>query len=466
MLTVICRRTRELIAPTRIPLSPSCTASLVPHKFNKAAFLMASGVSKGSDKSGLRLHSGLIDPALLDRVLDEKIIGLMSCFSRNGFSARVAGGAVRDLVLGAVPHDVDLATNATPEEMQTFLQKAGYRTEPTGIKHGTIMVVIEGTPPIEVTTLRVDKVTDGRHAEVEFTNDWATDAARRDFTINAMFMDERGQVMDYFCGLEDLRARRLRFVKDPVERIREDYLRILRYFRFYGRISSAPDTHLPQTLDAIRDNAGGLKDISVERIWIELRQILTGGHCPSLLRQMYHLGLALPLRLPLPGNLQELERVWTLHSKGKASGHKLSAETLFISLLEGGNEHSVGELCSKWRMSNKEKKLAIVIVTQRTLYSKIDIPNYDYIKHCKDLIVDGMPGTHVLEVMLYLERSTEEVNQLENWECPVFPVTGYDLLKLNLKGKQLAVVKDKLKQVWKDSYYGTSKEELLSLASE
>ena len=462
MLTAIGRRTREIIAPTRIQLSPSPAGN----RRYKPAFLMASCVSTGSDKIQPRLYTGLIDPSLLSRVLDEKILGLMSCFSQNGFSARVAGGAVRDLVLGLVPHDVDLATNATPEVMEEFLEKAGYRTEPTGIKHGTIMVIIPDITPIEITTLRVDRVTDGRHAEVEFTNDWEVDAARRDFTINAMFMEQQGDVIDYFSGLEDLRERRIRFVKDPVERIREDYLRILRYFRFYGRISSAPDTHEAHTLAAIKDNSGGLKNISVERIWKELQQILTGNHCPSLLRQMYSLELALPLRLPLPGNLQELERVWALHAKGQVTGYKLSPETLFVSLLEGGNEHSVGELCSKWRMSNKEKKLAIVIVAQRTLYSKIDTPNYDFIKHCKDLRVDGMPASHVLEVMLYLERALEEVSLLENWECPVFPVTGYDLLKLNLKGKQLAIVKERLRQIWKDSYYHTSKEELLSLASQ
>ena len=464
MLTVICRRTRQIIAPTRIPLSPTYTASLDSHRFYNPAFLMASSVSKQSDR--LRVHSGLIDQALMSTVMSETITGLINCFSRNGFSARVAGGAVRDLVLGVLPHDIDLATDATPEVMQAFLERSGYRTEPTGLKHGTIMVVIEGVAPIEITTLRVDKVTDGRHAEVQFTHDWECDAARRDFTINAMFMDEKGEVMDYFNGLEDLRERRLRFVNDPVARIREDYLRILRYFRFYGRISSLPHTHEQHTLTAIRENAGGLENISVERIWKELQQILTGDHCPYLLRLMYELGLALPLRLPVPGNLQELERVWTLHSKIKSSGYKLTAETLFISLLEGGSEHSVGELCSRWKMSNKQKKLAIVIANQRTLYGKLDIPNYDYTKHCKDLIVDGSPTSHVLEVMLYLERSMEEVTLLENWECPVFPVTGHDLLKLNLTGKQLAVVKEKLRQVWKESYYCTSKEELLSKVSE
>ncbi|KAI6654921.1 CCA tRNA nucleotidyltransferase 1, mitochondrial-like [Oopsacas minuta] len=419
-------------------------------------------------KYSVKSYKGLVKPRLLKFVLDNRITDLMDCFTRNGYTVKIAGGAVRDMVLGLTPRDVDLATNATPEIMQEFLEREGYRTEPTGIKHGTIMVVLEDKLTVEVTTLRIDKVTDGRHAEVEFTNDWQLDAARRDFTVNAMFMDKSGEVTDYFNGVVDLSELRIRFVNNPVDRIQEDYLRILRYFRFYGRISAVGNKHEEHTITAIRENAGGLKTISKERIWKEFQQIIGGDHCIALIKLMYELGIAEALDLPLPGNFKELDRVWKVHKQAVFyGGCGLNPEVIFISLLEGGTEHSVGELCSRWKMSNKEKKLAILIVIQRAIFTKLviksSITQEAYTKHCKDLIVEGQPQSHIIQLMMYLARADEEIEKVHKWEVPVLPVTGHDLLALGLQGPELAKVKDKLKQKWKDSYYILSKEELLKL---
>ena len=149
--------------------------------------------------------------------------------------ARVVGGAVRDALAGRTVAEVDLATPRTPEQVQKSLQAAGIRIVPTGLDHGTVTAVANGRS-FEVTTLRRDVETDGRHAVVVFTDDWRADAARRDFTINAMSLDRTGDLYDYFGGLGDLRAGILRFVGDPATRIAEDYLRILRYFRFYTRL--------------------------------------------------------------------------------------------------------------------------------------------------------------------------------------------------------------------------------------
>jgi len=184
--------------------------------------------------------------------------------------ARIAGGAVRDTLAGHPLSDVDLASPLTPDEAAARLAAAGVKTFPTGISHGTITAVIGGKN-FEITTLRRDLVTDGRHAQVAFTDDWEEDAARRDFTINAMSMDRDGNVFDYFGGKADLAAGILRFVGEPRARVAEDYLRILRFFRFYARYAKgAPDEEAIAGITALRD---GILRLSAERVWSELKTI-------------------------------------------------------------------------------------------------------------------------------------------------------------------------------------------------
>ncbi len=165
-------------------------------------------------------------------LLTPSLIKLAELFRSNKYELRVAGGAVRDILMGNNPHDVDFATTATPEQVKQMLINANIRMINTnGEKHGTITARIDNKESFEVTTLRVDVVTDGRHAVVEYTKDWQLDASRRDLTINALFLDFDRNVYDYYNGIDDLKYRRIRFVGDPVECIPEDYLRILRYFR-------------------------------------------------------------------------------------------------------------------------------------------------------------------------------------------------------------------------------------------
>jgi len=186
--------------------------------------------------------------------------------------ARVVGGAVRDTLAGRTVAEIDLATPRTPDQVVEALHSAGIRAVPTGLDHGTVTAVADGRG-VEITTLRRDLETDGRHAVVAFTDDWQADAARRDFTINAMSLTRAGEVFDYFGGVADLRAGVVRFVGDPATRIAEDYLRILRFFRFFARYGSgAADPH---ALAAIRAGVPGLSRLSVERVWSELARILS-----------------------------------------------------------------------------------------------------------------------------------------------------------------------------------------------
>lgn len=185
--------------------------------------------------------------------------------------ARLVGGAVRDLLAGRKVVDLDLATPRPPEAVVAAVEAAGLVAIPTGLAHGTVSVMVDGER-VEVTTLRRDVVTDGRHATVVWTDDWREDAARRDFTFNAMSLDRAGVVHDCFGGLDDLRAGRVRFVGRAAERIAEDRLRILRYFRFLARFGSegAPDA---EAVGAIGAGLGGLSVLSAERVWSELRRL-------------------------------------------------------------------------------------------------------------------------------------------------------------------------------------------------
>ena len=208
--------------------------------------------------------------------------------------ARVVGGAVRDALLGLAVADVDLATPQRPEEVVAALRRAGLQAMPTGLAHGTVTAV-SGGRGFEVTTLRRDVETDGRHAVVAFTADWRADAARRDFTLNALSMTRDGAVFDYWGGLADLHAGVVRFVGDPAARIAEDYLRILRFFRFFARFGRVPPD--AATLAALRAGVPGLAQLAPERVWKELAGLL-GTPDPrvavALMAELGVLGAVLP----------------------------------------------------------------------------------------------------------------------------------------------------------------------------
>jgi poly(A) polymerase/tRNA nucleotidyltransferase (CCA-adding enzyme) len=221
------------------------------------------------------------DLALLD---DPGLRPLFAALPR----ARLVGGCVRDALAGRPGADIDLATPDKPDAVMQALAEAGLRAIPTGLDHGTITALIGGRG-YEITTLRRDVATDGRHAAVAWTDDWQEDAARRDFTINAMSMTQDGTLFDYFGGAADLQAGRVRFVGDAAARVAEDYLRILRFFRFQARYGAgAPDT---AALAAIAGGVPGLQRLSAERVWSELKRILAAPAPDAALALMRRLGV-------------------------------------------------------------------------------------------------------------------------------------------------------------------------------
>lgn len=216
--------------------------------------------------------SGAASIANAEWLKGESLQRLLSVLSSEGEEARIAGGAVRNTLLGEAVTDIDIATMARPEEVLRRLEAAGIRAVPTGIEHGTVTAILDGRP-FEITTLRADIETDGRHARVAFGRDWAQDAARRDFSINALYADAEGKVIDLVGGLDDLAARRIRFIGEAQTRIREDFLRILRFFRFFAWYGSGrPDAEGLKACARLKD---GLARLSAERVWAELKKLLS-----------------------------------------------------------------------------------------------------------------------------------------------------------------------------------------------
>lgn len=235
---------------------------------------------------------GLVSLADANWLRNAETQAVFAALSAGGFEARAVGGAVRNALLGESIKDIDFATTAEPADVIRLVENAGLKPIPTGLEHGTITVVVNHVP-FEVTTLRRDIETFGRHARVTFTTDWAEDARRRDFTINALYCDAAGHIHDPLGGITDIKNRHVRFIGHPQDRIREDYLRILRFFRFTAQYTAGvPDK---AGLAACQELAAGLVSLSGERIRNELLRLLAAPHATTVVETMEEAGLLWPL---------------------------------------------------------------------------------------------------------------------------------------------------------------------------
>jgi len=359
-------------------------------------------------------------------IISAAIIKLDKVFKNNKHEMRIVGGAVRDIALGKSPKDIDFATDATPDEMMKILDRAGIRHKPTGLEHGTITAILDNEP-FEITTLRADTETDGRHAKVEFVKSWEEDAKRRDLTYNAMSMDIEGNVYDYFGGMDDLQDKVSKFVGDAEERITEDYLRILRYFRFQGRLSKP--TWDGDTLEAITKHAKGLSGISAERIWAEMGKVLSGQNVASVVSMIEKTGVSKVIGL-------STNNANTLKDK--------SNPVLALAQLD----NSV-DLAKRWKFSNNETQLLDFLVKNKN--NPLDQ------KKVEDMIADGV-DKDLISALATLQG--KEVNT--DAEVPNFPLTGADLIAKGMKpGPEMGAKLGQLKQKWKASNFTATKDDLL-----
>jgi len=375
-----------------------------------------------------------LDTTAFNEILNPALEKLDSVFKNNKFEIRIVGGAVRDIALGKLPKDIDLATDATPDEMIAMFDKANIKHKPTGLEHGTLTAIIDGEG-YEITTLRADVSTDGRHADVEFIRNWEEDAQRRDLTYNAMSVDFDGNLYDYFNGMDDLQDRVSKFVGDPVERIKEDYLRILRYFRFQSKLESPSWDQ--ETLNAIKDNAKGLSQVSVERIWQEMAKLLVGHSVIQTLSYM---------------SATSVDEVIGLDTSKIQMLNDLKGNTdPVIALAILVDDSSVAK---KWRLSNAEAQDLDFYLSYRN--KKL---NKEQAEH---LIIDGKDKTKVSN-LAKIQNQTELANYIEQFKMPEFPITGKDLIQHGMTpGPNLGATLNKLKDLWKQHDYNISADDLLN----
>ena len=268
-----------------------------------------------------------------------EVDAIFDALDKAGVEARIVGGWVRNKILGREQTDVDFAVNKPPEAVTRALEAAGIKVVPTGLKHGTVTAIVKGKP-FELTTLRRDVETDGRHAVVAFTDDWREDASRRDFTFNALYQDRAGTIYDYFDGQTDLKAGRVRFIGDPEQRIAEDRLRVLRFFRFHARFGKPPFDG--PSFDACRRNAATVTGLSGERVRKELLRTLDAPGGADAFDAMLEAGVldhwlpeyagaaklrALAAREEKPDALRRLAAILPVDADATAIGKRLKLST-------------------------------------------------------------------------------------------------------------------------------------------
>jgi len=339
--------------------------------------------------------------------------------------ARFVGGAVRDTILGLPVADIDVATSLPPGEVLARLKESMIKCVPTGLKHGTITAVLPDGP-VEVTTLRRDVDTDGRHATVAFTGDWREDAARRDFTINALYADPvSGEVFDYFGGLADLEAGRVRFIGDPFARIAEDHLRILRFFRFLARFGHAPDA---AGLDACTVRAKDLMALSRERIADELLKLLVAKDAVRVVALMIERGIFAPV---LP-EIVSADHLATLAEREAATGTPPDGIRRLASLLTGDAD-SVG---ARLKLSNAMR--------QRLVRAAAPVSD----ENARALAFRIGPE-QATDALLLSNRDLAEVTALQDWEPPAFPISGGAIVSRGVKaGPDVARLLGEVREQW------------------
>ena len=349
---------------------------------------------------------------------------LLKVLTRDGGDARFVGGAVRNAIIGEDVSDIDIATPLAPQTVMQRLRSAGFAAVPTGIDHGTVTAIVRGQP-FEVTTLRRDVTTDGRRATVAFTTDWAEDAARRDFTMNALYANADGEIFDYVGGLADLRARRVRFVGDARTRIREDYLRILRLFRFHAWYGKG---NLDAGAFAAAENEkAGLKLLSGERVQKELLRLLQAKNPVPSLAQMQRVSILAEI-LPAGLQLERLERLVAIDVAEGRGADKL----LRLAALMPDDVKAARKLAAALKLSNTDRdRLVDAAEAERRITSSLSP------REARQLLYRlGAQRFHD-QLRLRWSQSDDGASDVRwskllrlahSWKKPDFPLDGRDVM--------------------------------------
>ncbi|TPI16749.1 CCA tRNA nucleotidyltransferase [Mesorhizobium sp. B4-1-3] len=407
-----------------------------------------------------------------DWLAEKHLQKLLAALKQGGEEARVAGGAVRNALIGQPVADIDIAATTVPEETMRRAEAAGFKTVPTGIEHGTI-TVIAGGRPYEVTTLRADVETDGRRAKVIFGRDWKADAARRDFTINALYAEADGTIVDLVGGIADVEARRLRFIGDAEARIREDYLRILRFFRFFAWYGEGrPDAEGLKACARLKD---GLAQLSAERVWSELKKLLSAADPSRALLWMRQAGV-------LSAVLPESEKwgIDTIHGLVKA-GKDLgwaADPMLRLEAIVPPDAIRMKTLGERLRLSNDDadrlRHWALTVTpdakaTETELAKKLYYGNregyFDRIRLA--LAAARTRAVEDNQAMMEAGGFSRLLNFTLKWQKPVFPIKGADLTALGASpGPKLGATLKNLEREWVESGFTLERGALIKRAAQ
>ena len=357
---------------------------------------------------------------------------------------RYVGGCVRDTLLGIKVSDVDLATRLAPDEVMKRLVAAGIKAVPTGIAHGTVTAVAAGEP-VEVTTLRRDVSTDGRRATIAYTDDWSEDAARRDFTINALSAHPLdGTLFDYFGGLADIEARRVRFIGDPLQRIAEDHLRILRFFRFHARFGSGlPD---PAGLDACAARANDLMALSRERIADELTKLLELSDPTPTVALMIARGILKPV---LP-EIEDEAALAALVRAEQAAGVAPAPIRRLAALLPRSEAVSAA-IAARLRLSKRDTRRLVSAAARQ-----LDAPQ---------VLAYQIGAEEAVDRFLIEGRNDLDLAALQAWQKPRLPISGGALIAMGLEqGPLVARTMQALERDWVLAGFPADKAEVRAMA--
>lgn len=382
--------------------------------------------------------------------------------------ARVAGGAVRNSLMGRDVADVDIATTLLPIDVVERAKAAGMKPVPTGIEHGTVTIVNKGAT-FEVTTLREDIDTDGRHAEVRFGKDWQKDADRRDLTINGLYADVDGLVIDLVGGLADIETANVRFIGNAEQRIEEDYLRVLRFFRFFAQYGKGrPDA---EGLRASARAVSKLSQLSAERIWKEMRLLFSADDPSRSLLWMRTTGV-------LTAIFPETEK-WGIDSIGplmetRAAMHWENDPMLLLEAIIPPDVDRVGELASRLKMSGADRdrlkhwaktpKFAFDMA-ETALDRQIYRGSWSGVKDVLSLSLVSARSRAEADDAAMIESAgfTKLLARAEKWVEPKFPLSGKDLMALGVSaGKEMGDQLTKLEELWIESNFNLSKSDLLA----
>lgn len=376
---------------------------------------------------------------MLKRVLFPESLALIEALGEQ--NVRFVGGCVRDLLANIPINDIDFATTLTPEQVILLCNAKDLHVVPTGIAHGTVTVIIRGWQ-FQVTTLRQDVSTDGRHAEIQFVDDWEADAMRRDLTINALYLSADGTLTDFFGGLDHLRSGNVTFIGNAEQRIQEDYLRILRYFRFFGKFGKgAPDSGIMRICTR---NALKINNLSGERIQAEMFKILMLDNAAETLDIMQNAGI-LPFIFPGDIDTSALQKL-----------QKIEGQPNVIRRLAAIDGYDVKALIDHWRMS-KEHGMVLKLLKEeidtsdpKIIMRRVGKERFNDIAYLQE--ARGKLGADLKEVLEFAK----------NWQIPRFPIYGNDVISMGVKeGKKIGQVLMELEQYWERHGYFLTRDELM-----